>query len=487
VTHPVVVVGGGLGGLAASIVLAAAGREVVLCEAGERLGGKAGVVEIDGVWFDTGPSVLTLPALLDDVFLLAGTSLADELTLLRPDPFFRYRFPDGVSLDVHHSPDDTRDSVRRALGADAAADFDVFLAYTQRIWEAAAPWFVTGPAPSIATLFGAAAQLHRLLPAIDPLSTLSGAIRSRVRSPHLRTLFQRYATYNGSDARTCPATLNCIAWVELGLGGFGVAGGMYAIVEAMERAARRLGVSVRVHSPVRRIRTERGRIVAVDLDDATLTTGAVVCNADVAHLAVDLLERPRGLRPPATPSMSGWTAVVRARAADRRPHEALFPMDYSEEHADIFDRDRPPLEPTVYICDQARAHDRPTWSDASPVFLMANAPPEPRVGARPEAVWSDLRLRVLSRAIAAGVIHPDDPVVWQRTPTALASRFPGTRGSLYGAASNSRFAAFKRPPNRWSAIPGLYLASGSAHPGGGVPLCVQSGRLAAEALLADRR
>jgi phytoene dehydrogenase-like protein len=298
-------------------------------------------------------------------------------------------------------------------------------------------------------------------------------------------LLERYATYNGSDARTCPATLNCIAWVELGLGVYGIEGGLYSLIRALERVAMRLGVEVRTDTPVRRIDAP-DRVRGVVLDDAMIHADAVVCNADIAHLADTLLPGPRSPKRPKTASMSGWTAVFRARSApDRLAHEVLFPSDYEAEFADIFDHDRPPREPTVYVCAQSRAHGRLAWPDAEPLFVMANAPPEPLSGTRDPSVWTDLRQVVHERLLRSGLVHADDPVIWERSPRGLADTYPGTRGSLYGAASNTRLDAFGRPPNRWTRVPGLYLASGSAHPGGGVPLCAQSGRLAAHAALVD--
>jgi phytoene dehydrogenase-like protein len=174
-----------------------------------------------------------------------------------------------------------------------------------------------------------------------------------------------------------------------------------------------------------------------------------------------------------------------ARRADRLPHEVLFPADYDAEFADIFDRDRPPVTPTVYLCAQERCHGLSGWADAEPVFVMANAPAEPADRPRPAHVWAALESAVEQRIRAAGLWGPGDSIVWRRTPTELAADFPGSRGAIYGAASNDRFAAFKRPPNRVRGVPGLYLASGSAHPGGGLPMVALSGLAAADCLTAD--
>ncbi len=184
--------------------------------------------------------------------------------------------------------------------------------------------------------------------------------------------------------------------------------------------------------------------------------------------------------------MSGWTGVLRAKRAhrdDRVAHTVVFPAEYAQEFADIFERDRPPQDPTVYLCSQALSHGRQGWEDADPIFVMANAPCEPATGRRDPALFEALERAVLARLRAHDLMGPEDELIWSRTPSDLAAEFPGSRGSIYGAASNSQFAAFRRPPNRVARLPGLYLASGSAHPGGGVPMCLISGRTAPEEAL----
>lgn len=492
----VVVVGAGMGGLAAATALAAHGLEVDVLEAGEHPGGKMGIVTVDGVEADTGPSVLTLPPVLDRVLRLAGTRLGDEVELRAPEPSFRYLYPDRVALDVFPDLGRTLASVEAALGPAACDELAAFLTYARGIWEAAAPHFVLGPAPTLASLARGGLASLALLHRIDPLRTMWGALRARVHSPHLRALLARYATYNGSDVRRAPATLHCIAHVELALGGFGVRGGMHQVARALERAAERTGVRLHLGARVERIRLRHGRVEGVETADGRGWRAAtVVANADAAHLFATLLPpetRPRRM-PWGEPSMSGWTALLRARrrvgAEARVAHTVLFPRrPYLEEFTDIFDRGRPPAEPTVYLCAQEACHDRRGWAREEPVFVMANAPAGPPAADGRGALtpWEELREAVLRRLDEAGLRDPGDELVWERTPAELAARFPGSRGSLYGAASNGPLAAFRRPPNRVTGVRGLYLASGSAHPGGGVPLALLSGLAAARALLEDR-
>lgn len=468
-----VVVGAGVGGLVAAGLLAAAGLRVTVLEAHDAPGGKAGTTRIDGVAFDTGPSVVTLPDVFREVLRALGQP-EDAVTFRRLAPAFRYAWPDGVVLELHHEVDATLASVRATLGEAAAAELAAFLRYAERIWGAAGPRFVEGPAPTLSAMLSPSAWRDVL--AIDPLRTMRAGVEGHVREPHLRDLLLRYATYNGSDPRRAPATLNCIAWVELGLGGYGIDGGVAALVAALVRAGEARGVELRCGVAARGLALRGGRVVGVETDAGVVEADAVVANVE-ASVALGWAGRSA----PTPTSTSGWTAIVATPVAPRAAHTVVFPDRYLGEFEDLFDRARPPEDPTVYACAPRLAHAHPGLPDGREgLFLMANAP------ATDGPVPTDaLRSRVLARARAAGLVAPDAEVRWERTPHDLAVRFPGSRGALYGAASNDPTAAFRRPANR-SGVPGLYLAGGSAHPGGGLPLVALGGRAAAAALLADR-
>ena len=484
----ILVLGAGIGGLAAALAVATRGLPVRVVEAGPHPGGKAGVVEVDGVQVETGPSVLTLPEVFARLFAGAGLRLDEVVGLRRLDPGFRYRYADGCVVDVAHDPQETLASIRSALGSGAEAEMASFLTYSRHVWEAAAPHFVMGPAPTWAAMAGLALRHPRALLAVDPLRSMAAGIDRHVREPHLRMLLRRYATYNGSDPRKAPATLNCIAHVELSLGGFGLQGGIHALVQALVAAIEARGGVIECGAPVERVLVEDGAAVGLALAGGGQRRGrAVVVNADVGMLRQGVLPGAgRHLPAAAAPSMSGWTAVFKAaRQVARMPHEVLFPHDYDAEFADIFDHDRPPAAPTVYLCAQERCHGLTGWADAEPVFVMANAPAEPVAGPRAPKVWATLEAAVMQRIRTADLWTEGDAMVWRRSPTDLATAFPGSRGAIYGAASNDRFAAFKRPPNRVPGVRGLYLASGSAHPGGGLPMVALSGMAAAECLSAD--
>ena len=486
----IIVVGAGLGGLSAAIRLAAQGHQVRLFEAASGPGGKAGEVQIEGVSVDTGPSVLTMPDVLSDLLQAGGWKLEDHLELLEPEPAFRYLYPSGACLDIYPKLEQSIESVRQTLGPQAEKEFTAFLQYAKTIWDISAPQFIYGPAPTWTKMIQMGIQQLGVIHKVDPLRSMQNAIAKHISTPELQWLFWRYATYNGSDVRVAPATLNCIAHVELALGGYGIKGGIHALIHCLVQLAQELGVELIYDAPIDSILLKSQRVCGVQIRGQTYHCDAVVANADAAHVSNDLLPPKQSVhvRPPEPVSMSGWTGIFKAQHASkiqRVAHTVLFPSDYEQEFCDIFDKNQPPAEPTIYLCAQTQCHQRTSWPDAEAVFAMINCPPEPKSGSTRPQVWDRVSQTVVDRLEKAQLMAASDTLVWTRSPTELAAQFPGSRGAIYGASSNTKSAAFTRPANRIKKLPGLYLASGSAHPGGGMPLAMLSGKAAANALMAD--
>ncbi len=479
--YDIIIIGAGAGALSAAVQLAGKKRVLVI-EAGPDPGGKMGRAQVEGVEFDTGPSVLTMTDVVASVFSNAGLDYRDYLELIEVDGF-SYLWPDKTALNIRFAKGDTLAEIEKVFGTKHAEEFKGFLDYTEEIWNAAAPNFVYGEAPS----FGGAIKLgmtkFRELMKIDPMRSMAAAIESRVSEAHLRDLLLRYATYNGSHPWRAPATLNCIAWVELGLGCYGIKGGLFRLAEALEKAATEKGAEFVYNTRVTNILTTGKKVRGVMCGDTKFEAPVVLCNADVSHLIHDLLE-DSPIKEAGEPSMSGWTGVIKARRVPRPSHTVLFPArPYQQEFVDIFDRERLPEEPTIYLCAQEKSHKRNGWEDHEPIFAMINAPYVKDISSAPPV--EEVADQIKQRLLAFDLIHPEDTWVWMRRPQDLAAQFPGSRGSIYGASSNSQFSAFQRPPNRVKDLPGLFLASGSAHPGGGVPMCLLSGTAAAKQIFSD--
>lgn len=488
----VVVIGAGLGGLAAAARLAALGHQITVCEQAEAVGGKVGVFSRDGFMFDTGPSLLTLPAVYRDLFLKTGQPIEDCLDIVAVDPTCHYRFADGTTLTV---PNASRAGIHRAFddafGGGAGDDWDHFLERAQAIWLATRTPFLESPLEGTRDLLRLARRTGDLR-TVAPWRTLRGLGESYLRDPRQRMVLDRYATYAGSDPRRAPAALAVVPYVEQTFGSWYVPGGLHRLALAVHDRAIERGAVVRTGSDVAEVVLESGHVAGARLASGEwLAADIVVANSDASHLYADLVP-VSAARPPlrrlrkATPSLSGFVLMLalRGRTPDLGHHTVLFPRDYDAEFDAVFGQSAAPVaDPTVYISAPDDPAMRPD-DDSEAWFVLVNAP---RHGDGPGAVdWTAAGLadsyadRVLT-VLAERGLDVRDRVLWReiRTPADLArdTRSPG--GAIYGTSSNGWRAAFLRPANR-SPVPGLFLVGGSAHPGGGLPLVGLSAAIVAE-------
>jgi phytoene desaturase len=471
----VVVIGGGIGGLVCAARLAKRGYHVSLFEQNATIGGKMSRASFDGCTFDVGPSLLTMPFVLDDFFREMGTSINDELTLIPIDPACHYRWSDGTQLDLPFN----HEAIPDAIGALSPRDRDAVARYITEarfVYEATKDVFIFSPFGGVKEFFRPRNfPLLGALPRLRLTRSLHNVHASTFKDPRVVQLFDRFATYNGSSPYLAPATLMVIPWVEFGFGAWYPMGGMYAIAEAIARVGERVGVEITTSSPVRRIiiderRTARG----VELEDGTIVTADhVVSNADVHITRTRLLGEH--LPPTQDLSCSGFVMLcsVEKGAWGLAHHNVLFSDDYQREFADIFERKILPGEPTIYIARSSRTDQSQAAEGRENWFILVNAP------SVSGGVASDYAQVVLQRLEAFG-IRPDVREMYVRTSADMAREWSTEGGALYGASSNSMFSAFLRPRQRSSQHRNLWYVGGSAHPGGGIPLVTISGSIAAD-------
>jgi phytoene desaturase len=484
----VVVVGGGIGGLSAAIRLAAAGKRVTVLEQNAAVGGKMSQVEQDGFRWDTGPSVITMRGVFEELFAAAGRRLDDYLTLLPVEPLTRYFYPDGTRIDA------TRDLTRMAEQIAALDERDVegyldFLEYAARLHRITSPVFVYNQPPTLRTFLGVpVSDMMR----VDPWLTMDQAIRRRVRSPQMRQLFARFATYVGASPYQAPATLSVIAHVELTGGVWYPRGGICQIAAAMTKLAGELGVEIHTQTPVAAIAVEQGVATGVvTVHGRRFAADAVIANVDVTtvyeHLLPhDIAPRRRAMLMRRETSCSGYVLLLGVEGTHDQlaHHNIFFNRDYRSEFDDIFRRGVPPQDPTVYVAITSKSDPSHAPPGCENWFVLVNAPP---IGAafdwtQQEAAYRTLVLETLARHdldIRARIRSEH-----RLTPADIRSLTGAWRGALYGISSNQALNAFRRPHNRCPDVRGLYFAGGTTHPGGGVPMVTLSGKVAAELVLA---
>lgn len=496
-----VIIGAGLGGLAAGCLLAAQGRPVTVLERTGKVGGKMSEKRMGGFRFDTGPSVLTMLPVLRELFARTGARLEDYVDAQPLDLLCRYHFADGARFDNMLDPEQNRLEVERLAPGESSA-FDAFMAYSRSLYERTEPVFLRNP---LYTASDFKALPFRDLTRIDALTTVSSRVDRSFASPHLRQFFKRFTTYNGSDPHQAPATLNVIPHVELALGAWYVRGGMYRIALAMQKRLEELGGTVRTGVDVERIVVERGRVTGVGTSEGDVDAACVVCNADMAEAVRWLLEGRTGIvertRDRFTePSSSGLVVLA---GTDRRwdalaHHTIFFSRDYQKEFHQIFNERRLAEDPTLYVADTS-AHD-PGHAPAggSNLFILINTPhltgpsrddgrnPSP-ASAAADASWMREADRIVDRLERRGLegLRASIQTMDIITPHTFRDLYRSNGGSIYGTSSNSRFSAFMRPRNRHRRIAGLYFCGGSTHPGGGIPLVVLSAFHACELIRRD--
>lgn len=503
-----IIVGAGIGGLATAVRLLAAGRAVTVLERAAAPGGKMRQLTVGDQVFDGGPSVLTMPGVLDELCAAAGVRRADLVTLVPLEPLCRHFFADGTVLDLFADEPVAPGSppaaawarstaeIRRGLGATAAEQFCRFRHHAARIFSAVEQPFMRRSVPSSPLALPFRYTLGDLLRMrhLDARRSLWQALRAQFDDERLRVLFARYATYSGADPFLAPATLSVIAHVEMALGVYAVVGGMYQVAAALAQLVGRLGGTLRCGAEVERVELDarEARAVAVHVGGERLAADDIIVNCDVAQLYARLcagtrLAARRGPRIAALPpSLSAYLDLIVATDAAALPlchHNVFFAADYEREFQEL--RHGPPRDPTVYLCN-------PDWQQAAQRwFFLTNAPPQPppAADAPASAAWTPeqqaaCRARVGAKLARHGIdLGHHARAAQSVTPRDFAELFPFSRGALYGAAASSRLAAFKRPPNRVPGVPNLYCVGGSTHPGAGVPMVMLSAQLVAEMIL----
>ncbi|MCU0508507.1 MAG: phytoene desaturase family protein [Anaerolineae bacterium] len=486
----VVVIGAGIGGLSASIRLARAGYRVICFEQHPTPGGKMREFRAGGFRWDAGPSVITMLPVIEDLFATAGERLEDWLTLAPVDPLTRYFFEDGKRLDVHLDRAKTAAQIAAIEPRDAAG-YSAYLDHAAFLHQVTSPLFVYGDRPSPFDLpkVGVGNALR-----LEPFSKLHGSIKGYVRSPHIRQLLGRFATYIGSSPYHAPATLGVVSHVELNEGVWYPRDGVYSIARALHDVACKVGVDVRLGTPVQRIEVKNGRATGVTLASGeVIPADAVLANVDAALVYNRLL--PQGEAPPRRArklglqrlSCSGFILLLGVRGVheDLAHHNIFFCRDYRQEFVDIFDRKMPPAEPTLYASITCKSTPQDAPAGHENWYILVNAP---AVG--PEYDWNkradEYRDVTLDQLARFGYELRDKIVMEQRiTPNDIEAKTASWRGALYGELFDSPWVAFRRPRSRAGDVKGLYLCGGTAHPGGGVPMVMLSGKLAAKAIIED--
>ncbi|MCS6808216.1 MAG: phytoene desaturase family protein [Bacteroidota bacterium] len=485
----VIVIGGGLAGLSGAIRLARMGFDVQLFEKNACTGGKMNTLSLSGAHgtyhFGTGPSLLTMPSVIDELFAFAEVERSSVLEFIALEPICRYFYPDGTQLNAYANMHRMTEEISRSISPLEAHNYEQFLRYAQRIYTLTSEIFLHTPFQELRTILRwRYVPILLRLAQIDPLRSVHDAVSTYFRDSRLIQLFDRYPTYNGSSPFHAPATLNIIPWVEYGLGGFYIRGGMYKLAEEMTKLARRLGVCITTQAPVEKIIHNGQRVRGVQVLGERIESTYVLCNADVVEAHSTLIDGFSSYRKrlqALEPSLSGMVLYwgMNRSFPELAHHNILFSRNYQHEFHQIFHQKVAPDEPTVYISISSKTDAPHAPQGGENWFVLLNMPYLNGQNWDNEALR--MKSAVLQRLRQAGLdVESAIDCEHVHTPQDMYTLYRSNKGSIYGISSNTVTAAFLRPANRSRQLEGLYFCGGSSHPGGGVPLVLLSGKMAAE-------
>jgi phytoene desaturase len=494
----VVVIGSGLGGLAAACTLAARGYAVTLCEKNPWVGGKAAVIDEQGFRFDMGPTILTIPRVLKRIWQEAGRDLASALDLVPLDPQWRSFFVDGTTLDLQANVREMQATLD-AFAPGSGAGYARFMDLSHRLHRLSDEFFfwrsVGGMRDMINVRQSLSVGFLKELIGMRPGHSVAGTVRSFVPDERAAQMLDHYTQYVGSCPEQSPAVLCGIAHMQSNDGVWYPRGGTGAVPRALANLAVDLGVEIRTKTPIRRIIIENGRARGVETAGGeTIRAGAVVSNSDSVRTHRELLEGPTRQRflgrRRYEPACSG---VVLYLGLDRRyeqliHHNFVFSRDPHEEFEAIYRRGEPAPDPTCYVCAPAVTEPEVAIPGGEALYVLVHTP-----YLRPHHDWSKMlpgyRDTIVRKLVeTAGMKDLERHIVFERalTPQDINDRYHVLDGAIYGLASHGKYLGAFKPANRSPDVEGLYMAGGSAHPGPGMPMVMMSGWIAADCVDQDR-
>lgn len=471
-----IIIGSGIGGLAAAIRLARRGISVEIYEAAEKGGGKISERNFGGFRFDAGPSLLTLPELV--------------LELLDPDLRFpirkleiitKYFYPDGTKLSAFGDVSKLAAEMKEKLNVPK----DKVTGYLQKasaVYDLTADLFIFGSFHRMKNLMNLKALKTILnVRKLQAFSSLHQYNERELGEKKLIQLFDRYATYNGSDPYQTPATLSVISHLEHNMGAFIPEDGMYKITESLMQQAVRLGVQFHFGQSVRKVEAGQGKVQGVWLDSGFVPAEIVVSDVDIHRFYSTLLPEPKRLAKLNKEERSSSALIfywgMKGISAELDVHNIFFSARYEEEFEYLFRRKEIFDDPTVYIYISSKYNKTDAPEACENWFVMINAPAD--MGQNWNKIIEHSRTKILEKLEQMIGMKLRDNIVNEEilSPPDIYKQTGSVNGSLYGTSSNSRYASFNRHANFRKDIEGLYFVGGSVHPGGGIPLCLSSARI----------
>jgi phytoene desaturase len=486
-----IIIGSGVAGIAASIRLSIAGYRVQVFESNAYAGGKLHAFGLGNYRFDGGPSLFTMPHYVDELFTLAGKHPKDYFDYQRTDTACHYFWEDGTVINAFADTQKFAEEVQQKLGVEQNVILDYF-AHVKNIYDHSGKIFLEKSLHKPQTWLSKETLISLMkIKQFDLSKSMHRANKIRLGEQHLVQLFDRFATYNGSNPYKAPGILNVIPWLEHGFGTFFPKGGMEQIPQSLFRLAKELGVEFHFSQKVDEIIVKNNKAAGIKTGDQTHMTDIVVSNMDVLFTYRKLLPEAKAPERILNQERSSSALVfywgIKKTFPQLDLHNIFFSNDYKAEFDAMFNDQTIGDNPTVYINVSSKIETKDAPEGCENWFVMVNAPNHD--GQDWHGLVAKTRKAViekLNRILKTDISHLiEEEKVW--SPPEIEADTMSYKGALYGNSSNSQMAAFLRHPNFSNSINNLYFCGGSVHPGGGIPLALLSAKITSEFVASNHK
>lgn len=476
----VAIIGGGIGGLAIALLLKKRCFQTDLFEKNSKVGGKISEINENRFRFDTGASLLTMPFVLQNLFNKIGLKLEDYLEIKKLDVITKYFFADGTVVNAYSDTQKFMEEVQTKTNENPQ-NLAKYFEYSKTIYDLTSDLFIFNDFSSISKLINKQGLKTLLnLNKIDPFRTVHQANSSFFTSEKIIQIFDRYATYNGSDPYQAPATLNIIPYVEYQLGGYYLHGGMYKLSETLQNLCTEFGVNIHTNSYVKSINTSNGICKSITVNGETLYYDLIISNSDVSNTFQKLLsdnnskESKKNINNKPSTSALVFYWGVKGKYDDLELHNILFSENYPKEFEQLHTQNELPEDPTIYIYISSKTQNQDAPEGYENWFVMVNAPPHKNQNW--DKIVPEYKNIIINKIKELLKIDLSNKIIFEQilTPETLMIKTESSFGSIYGISSNYKTSAFLRQRNVSKTYKNLYFVGGSVHPGGGIPLVLSS-------------
>ncbi len=467
----VVVIGSGLGGISSALRLSKIGYKVSIIEKNESLGGKISSFKSKGYKFDQGPSLITLPKHFEELFNDIDENINEHIDLIKLNPMCRYFFDDGSKIDYFSSLDLMKREFDK-IGEDFK-NFYNFLSIGSKIYELSEKTFLNFPMGK----FPSNIKFKELIrfPYLSSIKSYQSLVNKTFSSKKIKQILERYPTYVGSSPSNAPGMLFIIPYIEYAFGSWYIKGGIYKLIESLEKLLIKNNVEIIKNCTVQNIQTSNNEVFGVETSKGPIPAKIIINNTDVSNL--DKLQNKKSNQDINNYSLSGFVIMLGLKKKiNLEHHNIIFSSNYKREFDDLFKRKKFPDDPTIYVCNSTASDGSVAPKNCSNLFIMANSPATNRS-------WTDddiesARKKVFKNLQKIGIHIEKSTIEVEKiqTPNYFMSQHNSYGGSLYGKNSHGIKNSFFRHPNK-EKIKGLYNVGGTSHPGGGTPTVIKSSKI----------